>query len=75
MKWLDPMPTVCPVCADRYPIPVAALRSLRAVCPGCGASLAALGERMLAEEARLSRQVDMLLVALLAAGSASNCNR
>jgi hypothetical protein len=44
-------------------VPVAALRSLRATCPGCGAWLAAAGERMLAEEARVGRQVDLIAVA------------
>ena len=64
MKWLDPMPTGCPSCGGRFPVPVAALRSLRAACPGCGASLAATGERMLAEEARFRREVDLFFVAL-----------
>jgi hypothetical protein len=63
MKWLDPMPTDCPACGGRFPIPVAALRSLQAACPTCGASLAAVGERMLAEEARFRREVDPFLVA------------
>jgi hypothetical protein len=63
MRWLDPMPTACPVCGGRFPVPVAALRSLRAACPGCGASLAAAGERMLAEEARVNRQVGLIAVA------------
>lgn len=62
MKWLDPMPTDCPDCGGRFSIPVAALRSLQAACPGCGASLAAIGERMLAEEARFRREVDPFIV-------------
>jgi hypothetical protein len=64
MKWRDPMPTDCPSCGARFPVPVAALRSLRAACPGCGASLVATGERMLAEEARFRREVDPFLVAV-----------
>src|SRR5262245_24144959 len=64
MKWLDPMPTTCPACGRRFPIRVADLRSLRAACPGCGASLAAAGERMLAEEDRIGQQIDLLLVAI-----------
>jgi hypothetical protein len=63
MKWLDPMPTDCPACGSRFPVPVAELRSLRAACPGCGASFAATGERILAEEARFHREVDPFLVA------------
>jgi hypothetical protein len=62
MKWLDPMPTDCPACGGRSPVPVAELRSLRATCPGCGASLAAAGERMLAEEVRIGGEVDLFLV-------------
>jgi hypothetical protein len=61
MKWLDPMPANCPACGGRSPVPVAALRSLRATCPDCGASLAPVGERMLAEEARVHREVERLL--------------
>ena len=64
MKWLDPMPIDCPVCGGRFPVPAADLRSLRAACPGCGASLAPAGERMLAEEDRICRQIDLLLVAI-----------
>ena len=64
MKWLDPSPTDCPACGGRFPVPVAALRSLRATCPSCGASLAVAGERMLTEEARIGRQFDLLLVAI-----------
>ena len=63
VMWLDPMPTDCPSCGGRFPIPVAALRSLRAACPGCCASLSATGERMLAQEARFRREVDPFLVA------------
>jgi hypothetical protein len=66
MKWRDPMPTHCPACGGRFPVPAAALRSLRAVCPGCGASLAAVGERMLAvfarEQARFRREIGPFLV-------------
>jgi hypothetical protein len=62
MRWLDPMPTDCPACGGRFPIPVAELRSLRAACPGCGASLAASGERMIAEEARIGGEVDLFQV-------------
>jgi hypothetical protein len=62
MKWLDPMPTDCPACGDRFSIPVDALRSLQAVCPGCGASLAATGESMLSVEARFKREVGPILV-------------
>jgi hypothetical protein len=62
MRWLDPMPTDCPGCGGRFPIPVAELRSLRAVCPGCGGSLGAVGERMLAEEARIGGEVDLFQV-------------
>jgi hypothetical protein len=66
MKWCDPMPTYCPACNGRFPVPVTALRSLRAVCPGCGASLAAVAERMLAkfalDQARFRREVDPFLV-------------
>jgi hypothetical protein len=64
MKWLDPMPTACPACGRRSRVPVAALRSLRATCPRCGASLAAAGQRMLAEETRVGRQIDLVLVAI-----------
>jgi hypothetical protein len=64
MKWCDPMPTACPSCGGRFPVPVVALRSLQAACPGCGASLSATGEWMLAEEARFRREVDPFLVAL-----------
>ena len=64
MKWLDPMPIDCPGCGGRFPVPVAALRSLQATCPSCGASLTANGERMLAEESRIARQVDLILVAI-----------
>ena len=64
MKWLDPMPTDCPECGGRFPVPVAALRSLRATCPSCGVSLAMAGERMLAEEGRIGLQIDLLLVAI-----------
>ncbi len=62
MKWLDPLPTDCPACGGRFLVPVAALRSLRAACPNCGASLAAAGERMLAEEARVGREIDLFNV-------------
>ena len=62
MKWLDPMPTNCPACGGRFRIPVADLRSLRAACPGCGASLAAAGEWMLAEEARFGGEIDLFVV-------------
>ncbi len=61
MKWLDPMPIDCLACGGRFPVPVLALRSLQATCPGCGSSLAQVGERMLAEEARVHRQVERLL--------------
>jgi hypothetical protein len=63
MQWLDPMPTNCPACGGQFPIPVAALLSLRAACPGCGASLAKAGEEMLAHEARIHRSYNLLLVA------------
>src|SRR5579872_896792 len=59
MRWLDPMPTDCPACGGQFPVPVAELRSLRAACPGCGGSLAATGERMIAEEARIGGEVDL----------------
>ena len=66
MKWCDPMPTHCPACGGRFPVAVAALRSLRAACPGCGASLAAVAERMLAEfaldQARFRREIGPFLV-------------
>ena len=67
MKWRDPMPTNCPACGGKFPISVAALRSLRAACPGCGASLAAAGERMLAEEDRVHREAGRL-IGLLSVG-------
>ena len=60
---LDPCPIDCPACGGRFPIRAAALRSLRATCPGCGASLAAVGERMLAESARMCQQIDLFWVA------------
>ena len=63
MRWLDPMPTDCPSCGGQFPISVADLRALRAVCPGCGGSLAAKGERMLAEEARIGGEIDLFNVA------------
>lgn len=67
MKWCDPMPTDCPSCGGHFPIPTAALRSLQAVCPGCGASLAAVAERILAvfaqAQARFEREVGPFLVA------------
>jgi hypothetical protein len=62
MRWLDPMPTDCPACGGQSPISVVALRSLRAACPRCGASLAAKGERMLAEEARIGGEVELFMV-------------
>jgi hypothetical protein len=58
MKWRDPMPVCCPSCGRQGKARVAELRSLRAVCPHCGGSLAATGERMLAEEARLRPVID-----------------
>ncbi|WP_020474763.1 hypothetical protein [Zavarzinella formosa] len=63
MKWADPMTIICPACDGRFPISVAALRSLRAACPGCGASLTAKGEWMLAEEARFRREIAPIVVA------------
>ena len=63
IKWVNPMPTNCPACGKRFPIPVASLKSLRATCPGCAASLAAVGEDMLAEEARFRREVGLFEVA------------
>ena len=63
MMWLDPMPTDCPACGGRFPVAVAELRSLRATCPDCGASFAAVGEQMLAVEARFYREVDPFIVA------------
>ena len=63
MKWSDPATIHCPECGGDFPVRVAALRSLRAACPGCDASLAAIGKSMLAEEARFRREVDPLLVA------------
>lgn len=64
MKYRDPQPTVCSECDRRFSVSVAALRSLRAVCPGCGATLAAIGESMLQEEARIGRQIDLIIVSL-----------
>lgn len=58
MKWHDPLPTDCHACGGRFPVPVAALRSFRADCPDCGASFAAIGEWMLAEEQRIGREID-----------------
>lgn len=64
MKWQDPLVTQCSECGRQTPVSVAALRSLLATCPHCGASFAADGERMLAEEARIGRQIDLSLVAI-----------
>ena len=63
MKWLDPAPINCSACGGQFLIPVADLRSLQAFCPGCGASHAAIGKSMLAQEARFRREVDPFLVA------------
>jgi len=62
MKWRDPQPVSCPSCGQRSAARVADLRSLRATCPRCGGSLAAAGERMLAEEKRIGREIDLFRV-------------
>ena len=66
MKWRDPLPVTCPSCDRGILAGVADLRSLQATCPRCGGSLAANGEWMIAEEARLrpviDRAVDMCQV-------------
>jgi len=61
---MDPAPIKCSECGGTFPVTVAALKSLRAVCAGCAASLAAVGEGMFAEEARIGRQIDLFHVAL-----------
>ena len=63
MKWRDPAPIDCHACGDQSLVAVAALRLLRAACPQCGASFAAVGERMLAEERRIGREISRVGVA------------
>jgi hypothetical protein len=57
-RWPDPLPTTCPSCGRRSPVPLAELQSLRAVCLRCGASLASVGELLLAKQAWLRTEID-----------------
>ena len=57
-RWPDPLPTLCPGCGRRSPVPLVDLRSLRAVCPQCGMSLSSAGEQLLAQEAWLRTEID-----------------
>jgi transcription initiation factor IIE alpha subunit len=58
MKWRDPMPVRCPACLQKVSVPAAGLKDLSAVCPRCGASLAAIGSWLLAEQDRIHAELD-----------------
>jgi hypothetical protein len=46
MRFMDPCPVTCPTCGAASEQPVADLLGLRASCPACDGSLAAIGSRM-----------------------------
>lgn len=63
MKWATIQEVVCPACGGRFSIPTAELLALWAICPGCGASLAGVGENALRSYAKCCREFELGMIA------------
>jgi hypothetical protein len=62
VNWPSIQNVVCAACGGSFGIPTPDLLSLQAVCPGCGASLASVGEERLTWYAGYCREVDLFVV-------------